>query len=665
MSRFAFANRFRSRRGDLAGAGRRRGNAGECPSSEVKFLPRRTRRRAIVLIIVLVAVVMLSLSAYTFKDLMQTNKQATRLHGQRLQARMLVDSGVEHLLQYLRLDDMSRIQAGGHDNNPLYFQAASVVLDEDPNAIGCFTVLAPQASEDGFSYGIRYGLEDESGRLNLNLVSVADSLSEGASRSLLMGLPNMTEEIADAILDWIDADDEPREFGAELEYYGSLSPPYAPRNGPLQTVEELLLVRGMMPQLLFGADANRNGVADPHEAGTLGGGMAAPGIAGSMPAGGNMAFGSGATTGAATGLAGSSSETDGMLAFNRGWAAYLTLHSAEANLSSSGQPRIYLNTDDLQQLHDDLSAVFDSSWADFIVAYRLYGPASEDAEVSGNTRGVKLDLSATPQHQITQVLDLIGAKVQIGGASTSESSSASSGNASSGSPSSGSASSSGGSSRGGSGSSSPSSSSGGSSPRIVSSSGSRSGSSSSGGGSSSSSGSGNQTVLASPFTNDPLAMSTYMTQLMDNCTVVESPSIHGRLNLNEAPPELIRSVPGITEEVVAAILANRDLQVDESDTTRNYETWLLVEGLVTLDEMKQLQPFLNAGGDVFRAQIVGYFQGGGPSARAEVILDATTTTPRVRFWRDLSHLGRGFSLGTLGVLGMTAGAMAAPASTTP
>ena len=35
-----------------------------------------------------------------------------------------------------------------------------------------------------------------------------------------------------------------------------------PKNGPLETVEELLLVRGVTPQLLFGADINRNGQLD-------------------------------------------------------------------------------------------------------------------------------------------------------------------------------------------------------------------------------------------------------------------------------------------------------------------------------------------------------------------------------------------------------------------
>jgi hypothetical protein len=59
-------------------------------------------------------------------------------------------------------------------------------------------------------------------------------------------------------LDWIDEDDDQREFGAEEDFYSGMSPPYAPKNGPLDTVEELLLVRGVTPWLLFGGDVNRN-----------------------------------------------------------------------------------------------------------------------------------------------------------------------------------------------------------------------------------------------------------------------------------------------------------------------------------------------------------------------------------------------------------------------
>ena len=37
----------------------------------------------------------------------------------------------------------------------------------------------------------------------------------------------MTADVADAILDWIDPDDDPRSSGVESEYYQSLSNPYS------------------------------------------------------------------------------------------------------------------------------------------------------------------------------------------------------------------------------------------------------------------------------------------------------------------------------------------------------------------------------------------------------------------------------------------------------
>jgi hypothetical protein len=71
--------------------------------------------------------------------------------------------------------------------------------------------------------------------------------------------------------------------------------------------------------------------------------------------------------------------------------------------------------------------------------------------------------------------------------------------------------------------------------------------------------------------------------------------------------------------------------------------------VVTIDEMKAMLPFITSGGDVYRCQIVGYFQGGQAASRAEVVFDATYTLPRILFWRDISHLGRGYALETLGV----------------
>ena len=48
-----------------------------------------------------------------------------------------------------------------------------------------------------------------------------------------------------SILDWIDGDSVPRPLGAEDDYYSGLDPPYGPRHGTIESLEELLLVKGV------------------------------------------------------------------------------------------------------------------------------------------------------------------------------------------------------------------------------------------------------------------------------------------------------------------------------------------------------------------------------------------------------------------------------------
>ncbi len=67
--------------------------------------------------------------------------------------------------------------------------------------------------------------------------------------------------IVDALIDWIDEDDKESDLGAESSYYQSLKQPYSCRNGPVQSMEELLLIKGISPTLLFGSGEKR-GLAD-------------------------------------------------------------------------------------------------------------------------------------------------------------------------------------------------------------------------------------------------------------------------------------------------------------------------------------------------------------------------------------------------------------------
>lgn len=67
------------------------------------------------------------------------------------------------------------------------------------------------------------------------------------------------EPLLDALADWVDKDRDERALGAEDAFYQAQDPPYAPANGPIRFVEELLLVRGMSRELLYG-DAEHEGI---------------------------------------------------------------------------------------------------------------------------------------------------------------------------------------------------------------------------------------------------------------------------------------------------------------------------------------------------------------------------------------------------------------------
>ena len=103
---------------------------------------------------------------------------------------------------------------------------------------------------------------DLSGRVQINSLVKTGAVGAGAreilTRLLISGEFAVQDEteakgIVDSLVDWLDADDLESEFGAENSYYRSLSPAYSCQNGPVQFVEDLLLVKGITPALLYGS----------------------------------------------------------------------------------------------------------------------------------------------------------------------------------------------------------------------------------------------------------------------------------------------------------------------------------------------------------------------------------------------------------------------------
>ena len=114
---------------------------------------------------------------------------------------------------------------------------------------------------DGSPYSIPLGdgtytvrIYDETGKIDLNSGDVT------LLRNLLTNLDvkgDDLETIVDSIQDWRDKDDLTRLHGAESDYYLSLPNPYKAKNADFDCLEELIMVKGITRELLYGTEKKR------------------------------------------------------------------------------------------------------------------------------------------------------------------------------------------------------------------------------------------------------------------------------------------------------------------------------------------------------------------------------------------------------------------------
>jgi type II secretory pathway component PulK len=101
-----------------------------------------------------------------------------------------------------------------------------------------------------------WGLVDEASKVNLNTATAA----------MFQNLPQMTPNLAAAMYDWRTGSNAAASTGgAKSQVYSGLNPPYLCKNAPYETIDELSLVYGMEMDILYGEDANLNGILDPNE----------------------------------------------------------------------------------------------------------------------------------------------------------------------------------------------------------------------------------------------------------------------------------------------------------------------------------------------------------------------------------------------------------------
>jgi hypothetical protein len=390
---------------------------------------------------------------------------------------------------------------------------------------------------------MRLGLVNEAAKLHIPSLLAWEQLNPGNARMALSRLPGATETLVDA---W-------------LQRHGvSLSANSAGVGGDLRervsmqrNQRQLQSANALLNYHWLGGDFNQNFLLDPLESQ-----LAARLLANQ--------------DGAASTSSGSRNDSVDEVAAV-GWQHYLTWDSGVRNESAAGLPRLYLNNQDLLQLHRDLSQVWSVEWANFVIAVRQFGFSSERPGESLSAASWTPDFGQPATYQLTNVVELLGAQVVV------------------------------------------------------------------------SSGSGKQ-LLQNPFSGDLTGTSNYLDTLLDGSTLDTRPALMGRVDVSEAPVEVLAAVPGIDLTLAQNIVQRRAAQ--ETAMGRSI-AWLLQERLVTWEQLQRLEPYLTNRSDVYSLQAVGFRDGRTPVYRCTVTVDARHIPARILHHQPWHSWDRGFSIESL------------------
>ncbi|MFM2293646.1 MAG: hypothetical protein RLZZ350_59 [Verrucomicrobiota bacterium] len=210
-------------------------------------------RRGIALIIVMITVFILTALVAAFALSMKVEMKLARNASSDAELEWLGRSGVELGKYVLALqlnspqeqyDSLNQVWAGGpgsaaNSNSVL----GTIQLKDHAYHLGSGTFTVKQ-------------ITDAERKFNINAVS-----GQGGQDVLNQAFINMGvdagsyPQIVAAIQDWVDTDDDAHIGGAESSYYQTLAPPYLAKNGPIDDVTELMLVKGITPEMFWGSDS--------------------------------------------------------------------------------------------------------------------------------------------------------------------------------------------------------------------------------------------------------------------------------------------------------------------------------------------------------------------------------------------------------------------------
>jgi type II secretory pathway component PulK len=208
----------------------------------------------VVLLLVLVLVVVAISTAYAMSKTSLIEVMSTRQHGQHARADLIARSGIDLAIRALQ-DDLLE----GDDTTK-----------EVESDLDAWAVLSNQEITLPGDAVLRVKVQDAGGKLDINALVDGEGkrIGETSKSFLKAALAHIRDttpafkgssaygdeeidDLSDAILDWLDKDEETRVGTPEVEYYVEMKKAKsAPVNRPVFSIDELAAVPGMDPLML-------------------------------------------------------------------------------------------------------------------------------------------------------------------------------------------------------------------------------------------------------------------------------------------------------------------------------------------------------------------------------------------------------------------------------
>lgn len=565
---------------------------------------RGDKRRGIALVVVFVMVMLITLAAYRFSFVMQSEYRLAKLYEEQVDARQAAWSGIEHASMLLDKPLASRPKLSILQSEPIVeqnnlFRGELLLTSESQSPTtgtneawkyalispsradvasgseGSGVAADPRSSESGEAW--RWGLENESAKIPIQALKEWEKTKPGHAKNVLARLPGVKPE---AIEPWLIAEGVLRpskRIGASSSLNERLS---NTNDNPTQDSVGTTIANGidsrsngnsdesssdpLQASYWSGGDLNQNYRLDPLE---------------------TMWLERQSQSRVGASVRSSLSTQEESIALQR----YITRYSGCRNERFDGSERIYVNDTDLRALHRKLMNVWPQPLADYVILVRQYGPtiasrrgrrggSTSEAPTpsgSGDASVAAIDWSVAGRYQIRSLLELVDSRLTIPSASNSQSSQ-------------------------------------------------------------------NKSVV-SPFSSRSAEGSNYLIKLLDDCTTDRRKFLEGKIDVWDAPLEVLMAIPEMDEGTASRIVSARQ---DETVRQQSAGTlaWLLQRRITDPATLQKWEPYLTARSDVYTTQVLGFRDQTSPVYRCTVTIDGSLTPARPRDLKTWHAWDAGFSL---------------------